>query len=95
MNRSVEEMDSGNHQKLNPTTDSQKAQTNSEHAPLAEVVQTYDTRGGWTLHRLASATGFLCARCDKQKKAKLVATQNSAWDSLCCNGCYGQHLSTA
>jgi hypothetical protein len=84
-------MDSENHQELKPTAVSQKAQNDGEHAPLAQVVQTYDIRGGWTLHRLASATGFLCSRCNKQKKAKLVATQDSVWDSLCC---YGQHLST-
>jgi hypothetical protein len=92
---STEKMDSENHQEVRPTTVSQKAQKNGEHAPLEEVVQTYDTRGGWTLHRLTSATGFSCIRCNKQKKAKLVATQNSEWNSLCCNGCYGQHLQTA
>jgi hypothetical protein len=92
---SAEEMDSENHQEVRPTTVSQKAQKNGGHAPLPDVVKTYDTRGGWTLHRLTSATEFLCIRCNKQKKAKLVATQNSEWDSLCCNGCYGQHLSTA
>jgi hypothetical protein len=92
---SAEEMDSENQQDVRLTTVSQKAQKNGEYTPLPEVVKTYDPRGGWTLHRLASATRFLCIRCNEQKKAKLVATQNSEWDSLYCNGCYGQHISTA
>ncbi|KAF9728464.1 hypothetical protein PMIN01_13597 [Paraphaeosphaeria minitans] len=88
-------MDSESHQEVGPTADSQQAQQNGEPALLRKVVKTYDTRGGWTLHRLASATEFSCVCCKRQKRAKLMATQSGVWDSLCCNGCYGQHLSTA
>lgn len=58
-----------------------------------EVVKRYDPRCGWTLNRLASSTGFLCHRCKKQKKAKLIAVQHNRWDKLCCNACYGLLLS--
>lgn len=59
-----------------------------------EVEKHYEPRGEWTLHRLASATQFVCGQCKKHKKAKLVATRQGSWDDLCCNTCYGQCLST-
>lgn len=58
-----------------------------------EIEKHYEPRGDWTLHRLVSATRFICSQCNKEKKAKLVATKHKAWDELCCNACYGQHLS--
>jgi hypothetical protein len=30
------------------------------------VIKSYDKRGMWSIHRLASATGFLCSRCQKE-----------------------------
>ncbi|PQE12168.1 hypothetical protein CJF31_00000332 [Rutstroemia sp. NJR-2017a BVV2] len=45
------------------------------------------------LHRLSSATRFLCGRCNKEKTAKLVATYRNQWNDLRCNGCYGKLLS--
>ncbi|KAH7371720.1 hypothetical protein BKA66DRAFT_182046 [Pyrenochaeta sp. MPI-SDFR-AT-0127] len=81
-------------QKSKATADVQGAQRHSEATPPLEVVKQYNTRGGWTLHRLATATGFLCNCCSKEKKAKLVATRDGLWDKLCCNACYGQLLST-
>ncbi|OCK99609.1 uncharacterized protein K441DRAFT_537908, partial [Cenococcum geophilum 1.58] len=44
--------------------------------------------GSWTLHRLTSPTSFTCSRCDRVKKAKLVATRDKNWDALYCNACY-------
>lgn len=41
-----------------------------------KVVKEYPPRGSWTLHRLASPTSFTCSRCDRVKKAKLVATRD-------------------
>jgi len=58
-----------------------------------EVVKVYPSRGPLTQYRLASATNFKCNRCQQQKKAKLVATRDSQWDALLCNGCYGFLLS--
>jgi hypothetical protein len=58
-----------------------------------EVVKQYNPRGEWTLHRLASSTSFMCGRCNREKKAKLVATRNNRWDDICCNACYGHLLS--
>lgn len=58
-----------------------------------EVVKVYPSRGPLTQYRLASATSFKCSRCQKQKTAKLVATHDSQWDALLCNGCYGFVLS--
>ena len=45
----------------------------------------YEPRGEWTLHRLLSATEFLCGYCNKEKKAKLVATRQGAWNSFVCS----------
>lgn len=61
--------------------------------PQFEVGKSYPPKGQWTLHRLASATGFTCSRCNKDKKAKLVAVGDNRWDTLCCNACYGLLLS--
>jgi len=58
-----------------------------------EVVRVYPSRGPLTQYRLASATSFKCSRCKKEKKAKLVATRDSQWDAILCNGCYGFILS--
>lgn len=58
------------------------------------VIESYDKRGVWSLHRLVSATGFMCIRCQKEKKARLVARLDDSWDVLCCNACYGRLLST-
>jgi hypothetical protein len=59
-----------------------------------KVEKHYEPRGEWTLHRLASATQFLCGQCKKHKKAKLVAARQSSWEDLCCNACYSQCLLT-
>ena len=59
-----------------------------------EVEKHYEPRGERTLHRLASATQFVCGQCKKHKKAKLVATRQGSWHDLCCSACYGQCLST-
>ena len=59
------------------------------------VVKDYEPKGEMTLHRLSSATSFTCGRCNKEKKAKLIATYRGRWDDLRCNGCYGQLLSKA
>jgi hypothetical protein len=58
-----------------------------------EVVKVYPSRGPLTQYRLASATSFTCSCCQRQKKAKLIATRDSQWDALLCNGCYGFVLS--
>ncbi|KAI5920707.1 hypothetical protein F4810DRAFT_681711 [Camillea tinctor] len=58
-----------------------------------KVVKTLPPRGLWQQYRLESATEFSCDRCQKQKKAKLIAIKDGKWDSLCCNGCYGLLLS--
>ena len=60
-----------------------------------DVVKDYEPKGEMTLHRLSSATAFTCGRCNKEKKAKLIATYRDRWDDLRCNGCYGQVLSKA
>ncbi|KAF1842605.1 uncharacterized protein K460DRAFT_189211 [Cucurbitaria berberidis CBS 394.84] len=65
----------------------------NESSPTFEVAKHYAPQGEWTLHRLVTCTGFLCHRCNKQKKAKLVATRHNQWDEVCCNGCYGELLS--
>ncbi|KAF2637443.1 hypothetical protein P280DRAFT_407250 [Massarina eburnea CBS 473.64] len=65
---------------------------NASESPF-KVTMQYDPQGEWTLHRLESATSFGCGQCNKQKKAKLVATRHGQWDDLCCNGCYGLLLS--
>ncbi len=57
------------------------------------VVKVYDPKGDLTLHRLSSATSFTCGRCNKEKKAKLVAIYRNQWNDLRCNGCYGKLLS--
>ncbi|TVY58788.1 hypothetical protein LCER1_G000562 [Lachnellula cervina] len=73
-----------------PQNDSEQTQ-----APPSdfEVIKVYDPKGELTLHRLSSATAFTCGRCNKEKKAKLVATYNNQWNDLRCNGCYGKLLS--
>ncbi|PVH90471.1 hypothetical protein DM02DRAFT_474776, partial [Periconia macrospinosa] len=51
-----------------------------------DIVKYYEPHGALTLHRLSSSTTFTCKRCNKEKKAKLVATYHSRWDDLRCNG---------
>ena len=58
-----------------------------------KVVKEYPPRGSWTLHRLASPTSFTYSRCDRVKKAKLVATRDKNWDALYYNACYSLLLS--
>lgn len=58
-----------------------------------KVEKIYEPRGDWMLHRLVSATLFLCSQCNKEKKAKLVAKKHNAWNQICCNACYGKVLS--
>ncbi|KAA8892825.1 hypothetical protein FN846DRAFT_770209, partial [Sphaerosporella brunnea] len=48
--------------------------TQDAAAPPFEVVKVYPPRGPWTQYRLAATTSFECSRCNRQKKAKLVAT---------------------
>lgn len=62
-------------------------------APGFKVVKKYSPQGEWTLNRLESATGFTCGQCNKEKKAKLVATRHGNWNDVSCNGCYGLRLS--
>ncbi|EPE28694.1 hypothetical protein GLAREA_09815 [Glarea lozoyensis ATCC 20868] len=78
------------------------SQDNQEHSAVTgaktppsnfTVVKTYDPKGDLTLHRLSTATAFTCGRCNKEKKAKLVATNWKRWNDLRCNGCYGKVLS--
>jgi hypothetical protein len=57
------------------------------------VVKTYARQGEMQLVRLAVASEFHCYRCDKTKKAKLVAVVSGDWERLLCNGCYGELLS--
>lgn len=59
------------------------------------VVKDYEPKADMTLHRLSSATAFTYGRCNKEKKAKLIATYQGRWDDLRCNGCYGQLQSKA
>ena len=57
------------------------------------VIKTYSRQGEIQLVRLAVASEFHCSRCDKPKKAKLVAVVSGDWNRLLCNGCYGELLS--
>jgi hypothetical protein len=57
------------------------------------IVKAYDSKGDLTLYRLSSATAFTCGRCNKEKKAKLVAIYHNRWNDLRCNGYYGELLS--
>jgi hypothetical protein len=81
----------------NTHEDSVVPQTKSDQtqAPPSKfvVVKSYEPQGELKLHRLSSATPFTCGRCNKEKKAKLVATYSNQWDDLRCNGCYGKLLS--
>lgn len=61
--------------------------------PSFVITETYAPQDPFQLYRLATATPFHCSRCKREKKAKLVATQDSRWDTLLCNGCYGLNLS--
>ncbi len=75
---------------------SQEDSDQTQAAPSKfDIVKDYETQGEMTLHRLSSATAFTCGRCNKDKKAKLIATYRGRWDDLRCNGCYGQLLSKA
>ncbi|HEX5512438.1 MAG TPA: hypothetical protein VFX41_12045 [Actinomycetales bacterium] len=61
----------------------------SAGAPPAAVVKTMAPRGPLQQYRVATATPFTCARCGAGKKSKLLTTVSADWDSLLCNGCYG------
>ena len=62
----------------------------SELAKL--VIKTYSRQGEMQLVGLRVASEFRCSRCNKTKKAKLVAVMSGDWNRLLCNGCYGELL---
>jgi hypothetical protein len=65
------------------------------HAPPSRfvVAKDYKPHGDMTLYRLSSSTPFICSHCNKEKRAKLVATYQDNWEDLRCNACYGEILS--
>lgn len=73
------------------TTDIQKATNNVYEPPSTfDIVKKFEPQGDLTLYRMSSATKFTCGSCNKEKKAKLVATYLNQWDDLRCNACYGE-----
>ncbi|KAF2815692.1 uncharacterized protein BDZ99DRAFT_344073, partial [Mytilinidion resinicola] len=75
-------MASGSSQDSEVATILQESSGQNPPKPPFEVVKQYDPRGEWTLHRLVPSTSFVCRQCNRQKKAKLVATRHSRWDDL-------------
>ncbi|KAB8213027.1 hypothetical protein BDV33DRAFT_185611 [Aspergillus novoparasiticus] len=59
---------------------------------LDDVVKVFPPRGNMQQHKLSRAMSFYCARCNCTKTAKLVTTIDGQWNSLYCNGCYGNIL---
>lgn len=53
-----------------------------------EIVKLYPPCDGMQLVRLEAVVPIPCSRCDREKKARLVAVRG---DALLCNSCYG-HL---
>ncbi|KAF2016872.1 hypothetical protein BU24DRAFT_419922 [Aaosphaeria arxii CBS 175.79] len=80
---------------LIPIMSTTPSQPSDPSSPPCPVVKKFAPRSGYTLHRLTSATPFVCSRCNNAKKAKLVAlaAHEGRWDQLCCNACYGELLS--
>ncbi|KAK4170894.1 hypothetical protein QBC36DRAFT_150857, partial [Triangularia setosa] len=57
-----------------------------------DVLKEYPLRGTLQQFRLIKVRAFTCNRCNKEKKSKLVATEDGNWENLMCNGCYGSVL---
>jgi len=58
---------------------------------MAKIVNTYPEKQGMKQVRYDIAIEFCCARCKKNKKSKLISTNNK--NETFCNGCYGLLLS--
>lgn len=57
------------------------------------ITKEYPRRGPWQQFRFDRAVEFVCSRCGRGKKAKLVTIIDGDWNRLLCNGCYGFLLS--
>ncbi|KAJ6259165.1 hypothetical protein Dda_6063 [Drechslerella dactyloides] len=64
-----------------------------EPPPDLNIIKTFQAKGLLQQYRLAAPLAFKCDRCLQDKKAKLITAYGGQWDSLWCNGCYGNHLS--
>src|SRR6516162_534215 len=58
--------------------------------PLTKV---YPSRGPIQQFRFADASSFICFRCERAKKSKLIAIYSQDWSKCLCNGCYHHLLS--
>ena len=61
--------------------------------PRYSVVKTYPPRGSIQQFRLAEVCAFICFRCGREKKSRLVTTFGGDWNRLLCNACCGTLLS--
>lgn len=61
--------------------------------PPEKIAKEFPREGDLQLFRLEKLHEFLCVRCQKQKKSKMVVVQDGDWSKLLCNGCYGLALS--
>jgi hypothetical protein len=57
------------------------------------LVKTYAQRGPLQQFRFAENTAFVCVRCGRAKKSKLIVVYQGDWSKKLCNGCYGRLLS--
>ena len=60
--------------------------------PPSKIVSTFPPKGDVQQFRLEQPHEFVCSRCERTKKSKLVAIQCGDWNMKLCNGCYGYFL---
>lgn len=70
-------------------------ETSNNEGDVAVFDVKYISQGRLLLTKTAVATPFFCVRCQRDKKAKLMALWTQGEDSgttTICNGCYGNIL---
>ncbi|MBX2905771.1 MAG: hypothetical protein KF744_07030 [Taibaiella sp.] len=61
--------------------------------PLEKITKEYPVRGPLKQFRFEKSISFSCFRCAQTKVSKLITINNSDWNQMLCNGCYGRLLS--
>ena len=63
------------------------------HGVTSLISTKYAERGQLQQYRYGNSVEFVCDKCSKKKKSKLIVVVDDDWGRIMCNGCYGNTLS--
>jgi len=63
------------------------------HGVTSSISTKYAERGQLQQYRYGNSVEFVCDKCSKKKKSKLIVVIDDDWERIMCNGCYGNTLS--